>query len=226
MSERSYFSFKYSFPGYTFILIVFLLNFDIIGHYLIEQNLLLAVFSVSVSFFSGSALGFITSQLYWVLSQYVIIFSPIERRRMMGSLKNKYPLLEGKLEGKGKPRLKAILDYIIWTSKDKSIFKFLERRWDIFHVLGAETISTILGCIIGYSLRYQFFPKTGITPSTMLADLLVVWIILICLLAVVVVIFSMLKIKEEYNFMAEVIINESEESKLKKAFPDLFKDTR
>lgn len=70
MPEREYFSWRYAIPGYTLILLVTLINLiplysilKILAVHKIESTF--GVFLGFLTLLSGSAVGFLTSQIWW-----------------------------------------------------------------------------------------------------------------------------------------------------------------
>jgi len=51
----------------------------------------------------------------------------------------------------------AILNYLIYTQKNKTILGYLQRRWDIYHTLSSTYHALWLGLIVGIFFRICFW---------------------------------------------------------------------
>lgn len=68
MPEREYFSFRYAIPGYTFLLLVVLINYIPLLTILRATGAgqVFGAFLAFLSLFTGSAIGFLVSQFWWL----------------------------------------------------------------------------------------------------------------------------------------------------------------
>jgi hypothetical protein len=71
MADRDYFDLRYAIPGFTFLLIVFLINYKLIEN--ITSPSLISIGDIFLGFLtllSGSAIGFLITQIYFFLPQF------------------------------------------------------------------------------------------------------------------------------------------------------------
>jgi len=162
MSERSYFSLRYAIPGYTFILLVITLNYvpllEILKTYGFESAF--GAFLAFLSLLSGSAIGFLLTQFYWRWFQFRGAEYSAEPRSIK-TLINKYDLarcdeIEDKKEAHAcKKKIIVIHDYITHyeREKQKGVFIYIERRWDIYHLLSSTFHTLLIGSVSGLFFR-------------------------------------------------------------------------
>lgn len=84
MSERTYFSFRYAIPGYTFLAIILLINIEYFIEHMKQLSDSITLFGIILGFFtllSGSAIGFIISQIWYVFNNYILKDDKIIRKR-------------------------------------------------------------------------------------------------------------------------------------------------
>jgi hypothetical protein len=77
MSQRHFFSFRYSIPGYTFIVLVIGTNYVPLFEVLTARGFesVFVAFLAFLSLLSGSAIGFLISQFwYWKFQKKIGIF--------------------------------------------------------------------------------------------------------------------------------------------------------
>jgi len=165
MPERSYFSYRYAIPGYTFILLVMAINYVplykiliILACHGIESTF--GAFLGFISLLSGSALGFMISQFWWRWFQFrggEFSSAP----RATNALINKYKLIRcDKIEDKKeaaacKEKVIPVSDYVMHSEreKQKGVFLYIERRWDMYHLLSTEFVTLIIGSFLGVFYR-------------------------------------------------------------------------
>lgn len=154
MPERSFFDLRYAVPGYTLILLIIGINyvplFEITRRFPIQSETL-GAFLGFLSLLGGSALGFLISQVWWWsfqrnLKEYGMCEKLIE------TLIDKYKLnIPQKAEEKR--GIITICDYVIHSNKEEKIFRYVERRWDMYHLLSSEWYTLIVGSILGIFYR-------------------------------------------------------------------------
>jgi hypothetical protein len=157
MSDRDFFSLRYAIPGYTLILVIILLNavplFEIAKDNSI--SLIFGAILAFVSLFTGSAIGFLVSQIWmWYFNSIGGIFSVKGSGRVKDMLVRKMEPIKVK-EVKRKD-LSVILDYSMSQDKDKDIMKSLINRVDLFHLLSATVFCLGIGLALGIGLRTYF----------------------------------------------------------------------
>jgi hypothetical protein len=148
VTERGWFSYRYAVPGFIFIFFVFVANLDTITYVLIKNpmRLDLAAIVAVLTFLSGPAVGFIVTQIW-----YLIFSVPYVRRRFYRQ--DVREELE-KTHGVRRDRFVADADY--WALEkigNPQLFDYLTRRWDLFHVLASTAVTTSIGYALGYLVR-------------------------------------------------------------------------
>lgn len=245
MPEREYFSLRYLAPGFSFILIVIGLNYAPIIDILkatasgTNENALGLVLSL-VSLLASSAIGFLISQFWfaWFNGRRIDarIYEPLE--------KTMNAKLGWKLGRKGKERdqaLSSIMDYMLLRGEEKE-WKYCQRKWDIYMLLGCTLASLVLGVIVGLisrvtlnSLFYLVEPSKWLNAFQSLDQVAKIDIMLFVFTLISVlflgIVLSLTKGQAfgEYYPMMEILINrngsKSElKQELKEAFPDLFEE--
>jgi hypothetical protein len=149
MSEREYFSLRYAVPGFTFVLLVVWLN---LGPILKIQEAS-AIFGGFVALFSGSAIGFLISQVWWRWFHWqegLFNWKPIM------SLRTKYDLKDSETEDQKNVLL--VFDYIVQSSLHtkpewNGLSRYCYRRWDTYVLFSCTMSSLILGTVVGMFLR-------------------------------------------------------------------------
>ncbi len=155
ISERGYFSLRYAIPGYTLILLVIGINLNPLLHIKpIVGNI--PAFGVFLTFLlSGSAIGFLVTQVYWWRFQRKVGILGVDKLKkpMISALATTFNLDEKKLLAicceDEKRKLLAVLDYISHSDKRKSLHTLVERRWDMYHLLASTEHTIYIGTIFG-----------------------------------------------------------------------------
>lgn len=245
MPERSFFDFRYAIPGYTFILLIIIINhvplFEIMADLSIDSTAF-GAFLAFLSLFSGSAIGFLISQLWWWRFQqnhkeYEVSKKPIE------ALIDTYKLMRAK-NAEQKRAILAAYDYIIHSEKNVRLSNYIDRRWDMYHLLSSEFFALIISSISGVFCRvlFQFLPFKFALPT--FQDILdywntsfgkgdfwqrELWILLILFILVAVLGYLLLKGRKwvitQHSDLSEAVIRRSDvkQEDLAEAFPDLLK---
>ena len=161
MSERSFFDWRNSLPGFTFILFVLGMNFAPLLFVFTTQSIQ-ATFGAILAFFtlvSGSAIGFLLSQVWWQHyrnhgAHYYFGKNP---RKQIERLVKKYGLLPARNTGDINriQKVLAVYSYILFSQqqKDPELVNYLIRRGDTFHSFSATRISLLLGLGFGFLFR-------------------------------------------------------------------------
>ena len=156
MSERQYFSIRLAVPGYTFILVVLLINHVPLVAILKDTGApeFFGALLAFLSLFTGSALGFLTSQFwFW---QYV------KKGRIAGvpEIKDALKPIKKLLKPDYKEcerAIGAVSDYILFRKEKKEIVLYLHSRWDMYHIFNSTSCTLIMGLIVGFCLRLYYW---------------------------------------------------------------------
>lgn len=232
MSERDFFSLRYSVPGYVFIFLVLSLNITPLLIFLNSNGSpeLFGAFLAFASLLAGSSAGFLVSQFWWFRFQknggiFQIKEFKGEIRILEEELKLKLPTDE-----KEKRRVEeAFLDLTCFLEKEDRVLKMVNRRWDIYHVLSSVIHSLWIG--LGSGLVCRVFVEF-LLHRTNLFDLSFNAETFFCVAAIVIVIILMVffdrgrrVVAEGYYPLHEALVRRSLSKnipELSKAFPSLF----
>lgn len=160
MSERAYFSLRYALPGFTFILIVFMIILPNLQTVFSQSETLpeASLVSAFLAFFTlleGSAIGFLISQPWHLFYDFVL------RRQALLSVRS---FLQGKEHYELTNSLARLheqtvfLDYVVHLA-DKKLLAYLQRRWDLLHTLGSTLVALLLGSLVGVLIRILWTVK-------------------------------------------------------------------
>jgi len=237
-SNRGYFSLRYAIPGYTFILLVIVINFVPLLAFFKETGAreVFGAILAFVTLLAGSALGFLVSQFWWFRFHW--------KGGILGSkeFKNEKKLLEEKCKNLPKKEkekqivMEAILDLTLFLEKEKKLLELVWRRWDIYHVLSSTYHTLWIGLIVGMGLRV-YFQELVYKDSVLnyLGKLTVIFqnaesLALLLVFAGVVILLLLFR-KERQNLMVryqplhEALVRRSMDNnkgELMQAFPDYF----
>lgn len=209
MSEREYFSLKYAVPGFTLILIVGAINYIPLLRLFGEPSAMGIpdLFLAVLTLFSGSALGFLVSQIWW------FIFGKYERRKFYEKfapiLKRKYNVVID-----DEIKVMTVFDYVV-HQKGKELSALGSRRWDLYHLLSAIRISLLIGISLGVIGRVYYEFAVGFHPSLENAfssgELLVLVIVIISVIVLWILLDKLRQItKKEYERFANIRIFNSD----------------
>jgi hypothetical protein len=174
MAERGYFGLRYALPGYTFILMAFLIIWPNVQMFFFQEGTrfdasLVSAFLVFFTLLEGSAIGFLVSQTwYWF---YDFILRERRLRPAIRFLQDKYGLTQRDIH-----RQTAFLDYIVQLA-EKQLLAYTERRWDLLHTLGSTLVAVLLGSFIGFLIRMYWH-----IPDPCLYDVFVIFVFLFFIL--------------------------------------------
>jgi hypothetical protein len=161
MSERQYFALRYAIPGYVFILIVIALNYVPLLK-ILEASGISDVFGAFLAFFSlfsGSAIGFLVSQVWWFMWQKKCgILGEEAYDTSIKAFCENYGLKNPKSisDKNDKREFITALDYVCHFCVDEKLVKVGERRWDIYHVLSSAFHTLWIGLIVGIAIRLYY----------------------------------------------------------------------
>jgi len=162
MSERGYFSFRYTIPGFTLILIVVAINHFPLLDSISTSGAFFGIFFSIISLLTGSALGFLIAQIWWFRfsregKKKLNVYGVTELKNAENTLIEKLEKLGLKKEIKNqKDMLSAISDYMLSTSCKKEMLDYIRRRWDMYHVLSSTHQTMWISLIIGIFLRFFY----------------------------------------------------------------------
>ena len=243
MSERQYFSLRYAIPGYTFILLVIVINYVPLLEILTTHGFESAfgVFLAFLSLLSGSAIGFLVSQFWWWFQRKVGIFGVKQFEKTLRAFAKKYKLKKPPLiqwNEDEKRQLLAAFDYVSHSETREKILTLAQRRWDMYHLLASTFHTLWIGSAAGILCRiyYEYFlflsePLYKIPFRDLISILLknVEPIVLASIfVSVAFFLFFLRKGRQwmitEYAAISEARIRSSDVKRedLRKAFPDLF----
>lgn len=156
MSERTYFSFRYALPGYTFLLIMLAINIEFIILQIDRYSggaTLLGIIIGFLSLLGGNAIGFIISQPWYYIYNYhfksgkkFLEQSPHKRLNEIIYFTSE-PI-----------ELLSILTHFLATEAEERVSAYINRLNDMLNSLASITSAIISGLIIGYVLRLKILP--------------------------------------------------------------------
>lgn len=235
MSERSYFSLRYAIPGYTFILVVVGINHAPLLT-ILPGNGFTVIFGALLAFLSllsGSAIGFLVSQIWWWRFQKKFGTLGLEefRETSLKALSETFGLEESQLEGYPKRKLLAVLDYVTHYNADKGVLTLSQRRWDMYHVLSSIFCSLCLAVVAGIVCRIfceftvfngHFSTIFNVTASAETVVLAFLFVIVAFLLFILRKQIKWVKESSAYIHEARIRSCKLRKDDLERAFPDIF----
>lgn len=236
MSERSFFSFRYSAPGLLFIIGVFIVFPEVVVFLFTQKegNAISAVFLGILSVFGGSAIGVPISQVWYTIYQQVIKRMGWQyEAKAIDHIFCKYSISKDSLKNKHEQEL--LCDYLIQyclSIKEKSdrIGYYLSRRWDMANTIASSITAIWFGIIIGWMFRSIIFNEiiSDITNSIVekLSTKICCYFVVVLFIMAFITISSYLSynhIRDESNEMIKALINEMNipQRKIIKAFPKI-----
>jgi hypothetical protein len=214
--DRSFFNYRNVIPGYSFLLILLSMNIGgiltLVDQYTGDPAEIVAVIGIVIGFvtlFSGSALGYLLCQIWflishWAFDAYAFKWKTNKRRDLLKIIdKDIYtrPKSESHKE-------QVFLDYVIheYGEKTPNVGSFFSRRWDVYNTNGASIFSIVFSFVIG------FFLHSSILPPSFEVGKLAQWICIIRIVGIVSSILisflflSLFRIRNETYAMFEIII--------------------
>lgn len=188
MPERAFFSLRHAVPGYTLILLIIGINYvplvkilECLSRLGIQSDIFLA----ALSLLSGAPFGFLISQFWWWLFHQMGADYQLDPRSA-NALINKYGLTRPKCLQEKKKTV-VLHDYVLHYEGQckKTVFRYIERRWDLYLILKSEMITLLIGLMFGIGFRVVIFahiPWRGIEFPVLLviSVLVVVLLFLLC----------------------------------------------
>ena len=231
MAVREYFSFRYAIPGYTFILLVVLVNYVTLLKVLRQPvSDVFGALLAFVSLFTGSAIGFLVSQIWYLWYQAGRGWFGHVDRELQELLHDTYGI-ETELQKKG---IEPFLTYIRfrWGPKNEKRFEgYFQKRMDLYHLLSSTITTFGLAWASGILFRLVFWLCFGYPIFTdLFADLLScseLWVQIIILITVFFLALGFhrgrRKVMTEYSLMVTAYLTnlraKINEKELKNAFP-------
>lgn len=235
MPERQYFSLRYAIPGYTFILLIIGINHAPLLAILPGTGFatVFGAFLAFLSLLSGSAIGFLVSQVWWWRFQKDIGILGLEefKKTSYRALSETFDLEESQIEGYPKRKLVAVLDYVTHYDADKGVLGLSQRRWDMYHVLSSTSYSMGIAVGAGIICRIilEFTVFNGAFSIICNVAALIEAVVLAFLLALVTFLLLVLRKQRRWMRKSCAYIHEArirncklKKDDLKKAFPDIF----
>jgi len=183
-----------------------------ITHYAVEKVMMFDVLGLLLGFvtlLSGSALGFLISQFWHVIYNYILkIYCILERRPHYAFLIKNFE------QYREKDKLLSLMNYfIISLIKDQRMSDYITRRSDLFNTLGSTGISLFIGSLSGFVIK-TYILKNPATRGTYINWCnYEIFIFLSSLVIMIIIFLNMLRIWRETDTMVEVLINFSNEDK-------------
>lgn len=155
MSERSFFREINIFPGLIFIIVVVLLNGKEIFQYLLKDDGIFdnidsisAIIGFSSTFFGGAVISFMVSQIWYLI--WTIFFEVLYCNC------SRFPFnIINKQYGYGNDKRSLLIKYQHMSSNlDGEFRNYIDRRQDLFNLLGSVIVSIIGGLLTGWRLKY------------------------------------------------------------------------
>jgi hypothetical protein len=239
MADRDYFDLRYAIPGFTFLLFVILINYSPIIALLSGSDnpyiTLATAFLTFVTLLSGSAIGFIISQI-WFLGHNKQ--GGIMHLKDLAKLKTRFnekfkPKFEALTEVEKNRYYDLMVTYILHHQNSERQ-KFIQRRADIYQTLSCTALALFLSVCVGAPLRL-YFEYTVFYGSFLISAEWQSAIIEVIILAIPLALLGVLMKSRKYpllNYCGMLMASINEDIigekqiiiiKLKEAFPEIFK---
>ena len=159
-SDRSFFSIRYVYPGFAFLLGFFIFNPNLLS--IVLESVDDGLFSGIITLIGITPLGFLFGQL-WHIGLYIY-------RLFFQKLRDSISYLDKEIELTGKEnqcrfqrnlKLLRIRDFLYHyqfvyaesSKKTERISRYLSRRWDLLNTIGSGYSSYLLALIFGCFMR-------------------------------------------------------------------------
>ena len=129
----------------------------------IEDIALIGAFLAFLLLLGSGALGFLVSQVWYVIYNHIISGRYGKFPEITDLLRQEYGLTEDR------HRQKIFSDYVHRLS-DKQTLIYTQRRYDLMHICGSTFVTTLIGSLIGLSIRFDWF-KTDTTLEAAIKSL-------------------------------------------------------
>jgi hypothetical protein len=156
MSERAFFSLRYTVPGYVFIFLVIAFNISPLLNFLSYNGSpeIFGAFLAFASLLAGSAAGFLVSQFWWLWFQHKGGITGIkEFKKEIDLVTDELKLNLPSDKGERSRDIEAFLDLALFLEKKDRLLELVWRRWDIYHILSSVRASLFVGLLSGLLSR-------------------------------------------------------------------------
>lgn len=156
MSVREFFSTRYTFPGYTFLIFVVLISLkQIITNFFKPDLTLFTPLFAFIYLLSGAPLGYFVSQIWYLyffhLKKGHYYRDNCNPRAYIHYLIDKYNVKKDPFKAT------LIADYLFHGCKNEGLSLYVNRRWDLYNVMGATRFSIIAGILFGFFIKFFIF---------------------------------------------------------------------
>jgi len=218
MSMRSFLDIRYTLPGYTFLLFVFVINVPKLPPYL--ENMgdpFISIFIGIITVVSGAPLGFLISQIWYLFLTQNWFGIGIYGKQ--GNKKKYIDYLHKKGVIEDKTITVNVLDYLYHQCDNKDLKDYVNRRWNMYNIFGSTSFAVIIGTIFGLLFRNHLEP---ITISNILLHEKVMVVLGIFLIGCFY--FGMKPVRDEHEYMVWIIIRNvvRKDRYWKEKFPNSF----
>jgi len=201
MSERAYFGLRYALPGYTFILMAFLIIWPNLQTLFLQDVIRFdtSLFSAFLAFFTlleGSAIGFLVSQLWYWFYDFILRENSLKPARRFLQQQNTYGLTQEDTP-EGIHKQTVFLDYIVQLA-EKQLLAYTERRWDLLNTLGSTLVAVLLGSFIGFLIRVCWY-----IPDPCLYD---IFVFLLFLFFILILYCGYRIVNREHEMMTLIVV--------------------
>jgi len=189
-SFREYFSSRWAIPGYALILFVAGINYVAILENLVKPETVEVLFGF-LALLSGSALGFLVTQPYylWLNKGQMFRFACVEQVEKI--LDESFELTLPKSKKKKERILGAILDYAFYMEQKSGggevarnpFLEYVWRRWDMIQLLLSTRSSLLIG--LGIGLAYRICRQLFIVPPPPINTSEVIVLVFLIIFAIV-----------------------------------------
>lgn len=205
MSERTYFNFRYALPGYTFLILILVVNLE---YFLLRINQLSNIFPETITLFGffftfisllgGSAIGFLISQFWYVVNNHYNKKYRYAKRRSYKKLHNIIKYTDDITHSI------SIMTYILYSKvEEKEVIKYVNRLGDMYNALASTFVSICLGLILSYYLHFGFFKQNWRCYDGI--------IIFISIVFMVMIFTNAMQVIREWDSMVETILKINEQ---------------
>ena len=168
MAQRTFFSLRYALPRYTFILMSILVLFPVLTRIFAQSDsvTLIGSFLAFLYLLSGAAIGFLVSQVWYVVFNSRLFEEKILCKFYFRDMKIFLESNYGRFSDCS--HMLLFSDYVHRLSNEK-IQLYTQRLWDLIHTFGSTITALILGSLFGLVVRNGWFdPQTPLDIGALL----------------------------------------------------------
>jgi hypothetical protein len=167
MSDRDYFSLKYTVPGFALILVIIGLNYKPMLFILSRQGTtdVLGLAISILTLFASSAIGFLISQIWFAWFHHKRIYARLlEEQNVQDYMATAYHWKPKEKSDKVRDEIMATaIDYILNCEvQNDKLFGFIQRKIDLFHTMSCAWVSLSFGLAIGLLFRGLAWWSSGL----------------------------------------------------------------